>query len=272
MSPHGDAALHSTELGTAGPRIVFCHGLFGQGKNWTSVARALSDEFRLTLVDLPNHGRSAWTEELSFAQMADALAGLLAQLGEPATVVGHSMGGKVAMALALRRPDLVERLCVVDIAPVRYQKLSSFADYVRGMRALDLTRLGDRATADRELVPYVPDPTVRSFLLQNLRREADGWRWQMNLQLLGDHLADLADWPELPVDPYQGPTLWMAGADSDYITTDYAPAMRRLFPRVQLMTVKRSGHWVHAEQPAVFVGALRKFMSRPASAGTSAEE
>jgi esterase len=256
--------LHSTQLGTAGPRVAFLHGLFGQGKNWTSIAKALADDYRLTLVDLPNHGRSGWTDEISYPGMAVAVAGLLAQLadGEQVCVVGHSMGGKVAMALALQRPDLVQRLCVVDIAPVRYARLSSFADYVRGMRALDLDALPDRAAADAGLRPYVPDATVRSFLLQNLRRDGPGWRWQMNLDLLGDHLDDLAGWPELQVDPYPGATLWMAGAESSYVTSDAAPAMRALFPRTQLLTVKKSGHWVHSEQPAIFVGALRRFLQR----------
>jgi esterase len=256
--------LYSTQMGLSGPRIVFCHGLFGQGKNWTSIARALSDEFRVTMVDLPNHGRSGWTDQISYAQMALAVADLLEDLapGEPFAVVGHSMGGKVAMTLALLRPDLVQRLCVVDISPVRYSGLSSFAQYVRGMRSLDLTTLSDRGAADRGLQADVPDATVRGFLLQNLRRDGQNWRWQMNLELLGDHLDDLADWPEPHASPYPGPTLWVAGADSDYVTTAYSAAMRALFPRVQLVTFKRTGHWVHSEQPEVFVSAVRRFLSR----------
>jgi pimeloyl-ACP methyl ester carboxylesterase len=256
--------LHSTTVGTAGPRVLCCHGLFGQGRNWTAVAKALSDRHRVTLVDLPDHGRSAWTERVSYADMALAVARLLEELapGERWAVVGHSMGGKVAMALALLRPELVDRLCVVDIAPVSYGTLSSFADYVRGMRSLDLSRLTERATADRELQPYVSDPVVRGFLLQNLRRDGTGWRWQMNLALLGDRLADLGSWPDLGTDPYRGPTLWVAGAESSYVTPDHAPAMRALFPKVQLVTVKGAGHWVHSERPDVFVAALARFLAR----------
>ena len=256
--------LHTVQLGDTGPRIAFCHGLFGQGKNWTSVAKELSAGHRVSLVDLPDHGRSGWTQEVSYVAMARRVGDALAEQapGEPVTVVGHSMGGKVAMALALLRPELVSRLCVVDIAPVRYPRLTSFADYVQGMRALDLSTLPDRATADRELQPWVPDATVRGFLLQNLRRDGQTWRWQMNLQLLGDHLEALADWPELGVQPYPGPVLWLAGADSSYVVAEHVPRMRLLFPRVQLVTVKNAGHWVHAEQPAVFVGALRTFLQR----------
>ena len=140
--------------------------------------------------------------------------------------------------------------------------MGSFGRYVAGMRGLDLAAIPDRATADAGLAAAVPDPTVRSFLLQNLRRQADppGWRWQLNLDLLGDELAEVGGWPELDVPPYPGPVLWLAGADSDYITAAYAPAMRRLFPRVQLVTVKNSGHWVHAEQPEIFVAAIRRFV------------
>jgi esterase len=260
--PSGGAPLYYTELGSAGPRIAFCHGLFGQGKNWTSIAKALAADFRLILVDLPNHGRSAWTDSVSYAQMAEQVGALLHERsgGEPLTVVGHSMGGKVAMGLALLHPELVARLCVVDIAPVSYGGLSSFAEYVRGMRAIDLEHLSDRAGADRELQPYAPDPVVRGFLLQNLRREGRGWRWQMNLRLLGDHLQEVGDWPVLDASPYAGPTLWLAGAQSSYVTPEAGVLMRELFPRVQLVRVKNAGHWVHSEQPEVFVGALRRFL------------
>jgi len=252
--------LARTTYGSAGPRITFLHGLFGQGKNWTTVAKALSPDFRVTLVDLPNHGRSPWTEGVDFFGMADAVAALLASPDEPGTVVGHSLGGKVAMVLALHRPDLVRRLVAVDIAPISYSGLSSFADYVRGMRGLDLSRLTSRAEADAALVPQVPDPTVRAFLLQNLRRDgAAGWRWQMNLELLGDHLPELGGWPAITAPPYPGPVLWLAGARSSYVRPEAAGPMRALFPRAQLVRVKDAGHWVHGEQPEVFVSAVRRF-------------
>ena len=250
--------LHSVELGTDGPRVAFLHGLFGQGKNWTGIAKGLHD-CRVSLVDLPDHGRSDWTSSISYPGMADAVAGLLAP-GGPATVVGHSMGGKVAMMLALRQPALVSRLCVVDIAPVGYQEFATFAEYVRGMRALDLDRLTNRAAADRQLAPYVPDPTIRSFLLQNLRRDDTGWRSQLNLQLLGEHLDEVAGWPDVTADPYAGPVLWVAGANSRYVGPASAARMRAYFPRAQLVTVKNAGHWVHADQPAVFLTLLRRFV------------
>lgn len=259
-------ALFATELGHDGPRVVFLHGLFGQGKNWTTLARSLSGEARVTLLDLPDHGRSPWSTEISYPAMATAVADRLEDgSGRPSTVVGHSMGGKMAMALALLRPALVERLVVVDVAPVSTNAMSSFATYVAGMRAVDLDTLPDRATADARLRPTVPDPVVRGFLLQNLRRDGDRWRWQMNLQLLGDQLPRLAAWPDLtapPYDaaPYPGAVLWVGGSESRYILPEHAPAMRSLFPRVQTVTIKGAGHWVHADQPAVFAAVLRRFL------------
>ena len=193
--------LFHTQHGASGPRVVFLHGLFGQGRNWTTIAKALGGQARVSLVDLPNHGRSPWTDHFSYPEMADQVADLIRAEagGEPYAVVGHSMGGKVAMALALLHPDLVERLCVVDVSPVA-RRVSGFETYVRGLRSIDLDTLPDRSSADSQLQPYVPEAAIRGFLLQNLRREhppAGGWRWQMNLSLLGDHLTDMGDWPDI---------------------------------------------------------------------------
>jgi esterase len=273
MSTRG---LHSVQVGEEGPHVVFLHGLFGQGKNWTSIAKALADSYRVLLVDLPNHGRSAWTEHISYPEVASSVGDLIeARRNEdgsraPVAVVGHSMGGKVAMAIALLRPALVERLCVVDVSPVRYSTLSNFEQFLRGMRQLDLDRLPDRAVADQALATYVPDGTVRSFLLQNLRRQpisapeggssGAAWRWQLNIELIEDQLGELGDWPTELTGPFLGPTLWVAGEDSRYVLSEYAPAMRKLFPRVQLVTVKKSGHWVHSDQPEVFLAILRRFL------------
>ena len=266
-SPAPPRSLHTTRLGDAGPRVLFLHGLFGQGKNWTTLARSLSATAQVTLLDLPDHGRSAWSEHLSYAAMAESIGDALraASGDEPYAVVGHSMGGKVAMALALLRPTLVERLVVVDVAPVPTGPMSSFGRYVEGMRAVDLEHLPDRATAEATLEPFVPDPVIRGFLLQNLRREGGRWRWQMNLRLLGDELSEVAGWPDLRgepwrAEPYRGPVLWVRGGASDDVRPEHGAAMRALFPRVQSVAVKGAGHWVHADQPAVFEAVLRRFL------------
>jgi pimeloyl-ACP methyl ester carboxylesterase len=252
--------------------VVFAHGLFGQGRNWTQIGKALAqapdrdaekpDAHRVLLVDLPHHGRSAWEDHFDYLRVADQVAELL-DAGDPAALVGHSLGGKVAMVLALRHPELVERLCVVDVSPVAYDHLSQFEGYVAAMQGLDLHSLSRRSDADRALAEPVPDATVRGFLLQNLRRDGDGWRWQVNLDVLGRTLPVIGGWPERQLagtPPYQGPVLWVAGARSDYITPAYAEAMDRWFPSTRRVTVKDAGHWVHSEQPEVFLEVLRRFL------------
>jgi pimeloyl-ACP methyl ester carboxylesterase len=272
-----DPTLHTTELGERGSRVVFCHGLFGQGKNWSNVAKAIAVDHRVTLVDMPNHGRSPQTDGFGYRAMADAVAALLHD-DDPVALVGHSMGGKAAMVLALRHPALVERLCVVDVAPAAYRHQGEFAGYVEAMRNLDLGSLSRRSQADEALAAAVPDPVVRAFLLQNLRRDASGggeesWRWQLNLEALGAHLDELAGWPAESVEdaaPYDGPVLWMRGESSGYVRDEHAPAMDALFPRNRRVTIKNAGHWLHSEQPQVFIEVLRRFLESRAPSGPPA--
>jgi len=254
------AALHTLEYGSSGPRVVFLHGLFGQGRNWNNIARSLSDAYRVTAVDLPNHGRSAWTARVDFAEMADQIAGLI-DADDPVALVGHSLGGKVSMALALRHPELVERLCVVDIAPVEYRNGSEFSRYIAAMKAMDLDAIKTRDDADAAMSEAAPDAGVRAFLLQNLRREGGGWRWQANLDVIDRDLGRLSSWPkEFASATYEGPVLWIAGQTSSYITYEAVPAMRRSFPRVRKVTINGAGHWVHSDQPETFLDVLRVFL------------
>lgn len=255
--------LHTVSMGESGPPVVFCHGLFGQGRNWTQIGKQLAQDHQVLLVDLPNHGQSPWTDAVDLEADADRLAEVLGPLA-PVTLVGHSMGGKVAMLTALRHPELIEQLVIVDISPVTYPNVDEFAGYIKAMSALDLTQVQRRSNADALLRDAVPHPTIRNFLLQNLRREGDSWRWQLNLEVLGSDLADVSGWDEdwsTSATPYEGPTLWIAGANSAYVEDEYAPAMEELFPRVRRVTVKEAGHWVHSERPDVFVQVLEVFLS-----------
>ncbi len=262
--------LHTISVGTAGPRIAFLHGLFGQGRNWQQIAKTLAgtegDQVRATLVDLPDHGRSPWSQEFSFEGYAAAVASTLRTVDPDATwaVVGHSLGGKVAMLLALQHPDLVDRVAVVDIAPKSYGSLERFEGYINEMKKLPLDQLTSRADAEARFEE--PDPGVKAFLLQNLRRDGDGWRWQANLPLVAAD-ADkgagsvIAGWPLAPGDvaPFPGRALWIAGGDSEYVRDEDAEAMRAYFPRVRLLTVKGATHWVHTDAPEVVIEALRRF-------------
>ncbi|TNM47143.1 alpha/beta fold hydrolase [Nocardioides albidus] len=257
--------LHHTALGSTGSRVVFLHGLFGQGKNWTGIAKQLSAEHRVLLVDLPHHGRSPWPERFDFVAAAEDVLAVLPP-EEPVTLVGHSLGGKVAMVLALLHPERVGRLCVADISPVAYAESREFPGYISAMREMDLSRVVRRSDADQLLEAAVPDPTVRSFLLQNLRRDPaapDGWSWQVNLDVLARDLAVISDWPEAELAdaaPYDGPVLWLAGGRSSYVRPDYEPAMDRWFPRNRKVTLKDTGHWLHSERPELFLEVLRRFL------------
>lgn len=272
-SPREPGALHTLSVGTAGPRIAFLHGLFGQGRNWNQIAKAVSgaegtaegDEARCLLVDLPDHGRSPWSREFAFESYADAVAQTLTSVGagEPFTVVGHSLGGKTAMVLALRHPSLVERLVVVDIAPRSYGSLERFEGYIAQMQALPLGELASRGDAEARFVE--PDPGVKAFLLQNLRRDGAAWRWQANLELIAGDASRgtesrIAGWPDSvdTVAPYPGPVLWVAGGDSGYVQPDDGERMRRYFPRTRLFMIKGAGHWVHTDEPGIIVSALRR--------------
>jgi len=271
-----DDRLASRTVGDAGPDVVFVHGLFGQGKNWTTIAKGLSGDHRVTLLDLPNHGHSPWTDRVDYLDMAETTAAEIEQLGRPVTLVGHSMGGKVAMQLALRRPELLRALVVVDVAPVEYpvqggrtddpdEEASPFAAYIAGMRALDLDRLRTRDQADEALRPVVPSRMVRSFLLQSLVREGTdgGWRWRLNLEALERDLGELRGFPEPPAGAsFDGPVLWIAGANSTYVLPEDRPRMDALFPATRLVRIKDAGHWVHSEQPETFLTTLKLFLQR----------
>lgn len=258
--------LNVTRSGTGRPDIVFLHGLFGQGKNFTTIAKALRPATSL-LVDLPNHGRSSRQPLVDYDAMAGEVADLLSSAGateDPVTLVGHSMGGKVAMRVALRRPALVARLVVVDISPVGHPPYEGFEGYVDSMAAIDLASLRERREADAQLAAAVSNPATRAFLLQSLHYDLDAgrWEWLLNLPVLRAGLAAIAGWPDWQGPAYPGPVLWVAGSESDYVLPEHMAAMRVLFPRVRKVTVKGAGHWVHSDRPEVFSEVLRRFTGR----------
>ncbi|WP_420114352.1 alpha/beta fold hydrolase [Pseudactinotalea sp.] len=263
--------LHTLTVGpaeptTAGdsPAVVFLHGLFGQGRNFMAIAKGLQPEFRSVLVDLPNHGRSGWTETVDLVAMADEVAeAVRAEVDARVHLVGHSLGGKVAMLLALRHPDLVERLVVVDIAPGPSHDVSQFEHLLGSLATLDLAVLEGRAEADEQLEQLIPNRTVRAFLLQNLHRTDRGWQWRANLDLLRSSLDVVGGFPEAGDSTFDGPVLWVVGERSEYTSQDDAARMRALFPRAVRVAVKGAGHWVHSEQPDAFLATLRAFL--PAS-------
>ena len=253
-------ALAVTGLG-AGPPLVVLHGLLGRGRNWASIARTLAETHAVVLADLRNHGASPWSDEMGYAAMATDVAALIGSLGRgPVTLIGHSMGGKVAMVLAGARPELLARLVVVDIAPVTYRH--GYEDFVRAMLAVDLGARRNRAEVDAALAEPIPDPAMRGFLLQNLASTPDGLAWQPNLEVLLRQMPALTGYPAQPAPaPFTGPAWCLRGARSDYVEAAGEAALRRLFPRIEVATVADAGHWPHAERPAAFTALLGRALA-----------
>ncbi len=257
--------INARTVGDQGSTVVFLHGLFGQGRNFTQIAKGLEPEHRSVLVDLPNHGRSAWTEDFDYTTISDLVADFLRHeiaAEGPVHLVGHSMGGKVAMTLALRHPELVERLVVVDISPVSATGSMGTFDHLLGSLAqLDLDQLEGRSDADAKLKEDIPEDGTRGFLLQNLHSADGSYRWRANLDLLHSSLPAIGGFPEFDGAHFDGPVLWIAGESSPYVKDRHRAAMDSLFPRTRQLTIKGAGHWVHADQPEVFVSALRRFLA-----------
>ncbi len=249
--------LRHGPTGAARPPVVIAHGLFGSARNWGAIARALATDRAVIAVDLRNHGQSAWDDSHTYPDLAADLAEVLEAEGTPADLIGHSMGGKAAMVLALIRPDLVRRLAVIDIAPMAYGHTQQ--GYIDAMRGLDLTGLSSRAEADRQLSAAVPDPGVRGFLLQSLDLRADPPRWRLNLDALEMNMPAILGWPA-PEGQFERPALFLAGGASDYVQPEHRPAIRAAFPAARIARIPGAGHWLHAEAPEATADTLRAFL------------
>lgn len=254
--------LTLTRHGTPGSatKLLIVHGLFGSGRNWGAIAKRLSDRGEVLAVDMRNHAGSFWSGVHDYPAMAADLAAVIEAEGAPMDVLGHSMGGKAAMLLALTRPDRVRRLVVADIAPVAYGH--SQTHLIAAMRGMDLTNLSTRAEADRRLAQTVGDPQVRAFLLQSLNLRADPPTWRLNLDVLEARMDGITGWvDDTALPPFPGPALFLAGALSDYVRPEARPTIRRLFPQARLARIPGAGHWLHAEKPREFEAAVRVFLS-----------
>lgn len=247
--------LNTVEMGE-GPPLVLIHGLFGAARNWGAIQKRLATQHRVLAMDLRNHGDSAHAEGMAHAVMArDVAETLRARSVERATVVGHSLGGKVAMALALHHPGFVARLLVADIAPVRYPP--ALRGYVAAMRALPLRDGLTRREADAALEAAVPEPNIRAFLLQSLDFEASPPRWRIGLAEIHAAMPEVEDFRE--EGRFEGETLVIAGGRSDYIRPEHRPMFQRLFPATRFARIEGAGHWVHAEKPNEFLALLQPF-------------
>ncbi len=239
--------LHAVEAGRGSP-VCLLHGLFGRARNLGAVARGLAGAHRVVSLDVRNHGESPHASGMSYRVMSDDVFETLGALGAlPCAVLGHSMGGKVAMAMALRAPGEVSSLVVADIAPVAYVHRNASVAAAMQNVALGL----DRAGADRALADAVPDAGVRAFLLQNWGSAG----WKIGLDEIAQGMAEIEGWPgDLAGARYAGPALFVRGGKSDYVS-DW-PAVQKLFPQAKLATVEQAGHWLHADAPQEFLALV----------------
>jgi len=251
------ANLYSREFGSGSP-VLILHGLFGFSDNWQTIAKGLADKHLVVTPDLRNHGRSPHLPEHSYPLMAEDLRAFMEEHWMfHAAVVGHSMGGKVAMQLALTHPDSVERLVVVDMEP--RQADDNHSDIFRALLGMDLSKMTARTEAEAYLSEHIPDFGTRQFLLKNITREDDGtFAWKMNLPVLWDNYDNVL--ASVNGEPYDKPALFVRGSRSNYVQDSEWPHIKALFPQAELVTIEDAGHWVHADKPGELLGVLRGFL------------
>jgi len=244
-----------TGAATEKPPLLIAHGLFGSARNWGVIAKRLSDSRQVISVDMRNHGSSFWDNRHAYHDLADDLAQVIAGHGGTADVLGHSMGGKAAMMLALAHPAHLNRLIVADIAPVAYYHSQSHL--IAAMRAVNLDQVEKRSDANAQLIAHIDDATTRAFLLQSL--DVAGKKWRLNLDVLDRDMSEITGWPA-PAGQARHPTLFLSGADSDYVKPGYRTDIKALFPNARFAKIPGAGHWLHAEKPREFEAAVRAFL------------
>jgi esterase len=251
--------LHSKHYPGPGEPVLILHGLYGNQGNWAPQARLLAQDYDVYVLDARNHGQSPWADTMLMSEMAADVAETMQALGlASAHVVGHSMGGKTAMWLALTQPEKVRSLVVVDIAPVAYRKVGD--PVLSALQQLPLREVQSRSDADAKLSVSIAEKGVRDFLLTNLLRGDDGsWRWRFNLPVLVQYFDQIIDWPE-GLGTYSGRTLFIKGERSNYILPEHQMHSLAQFPQAQLKVVQGAGHWVHSEKLEAVVRLIRTFL------------
>lgn len=251
--------LACSEIGNrSDSAVVLVHGLLGNGRNLQPLAKALSANHRVLTPDLRNHGRSPHSPVMDYPHLAADLIALLDKHDiQQAALIGHSLGGKAVMATTLLYPDRVSNLVSLDMAPVPY------ADFLNGLldtlEQLPLTKIQSRADADKRLAVTIQDSRLRAFLLQNLERTDNGFRWRANLKVLRSQRRTLTGFPDMAT-PWPGPALFLHGAYSSYVRPQHHAAIHKLFPQAEIDAIADAGHWLHVEQPDAVAGRLQTFL------------
>jgi esterase len=238
--------------------IIILHGLFGSSDNWLTVTKKLTENYKVYLVDQRNHGRSPHSDGFNYAVMAEDLNDFYNQNGiEEAFLIGHSMGGKVAMEFAVKHPEKVRKLIVADISPRFYPRHHD--TIIQGLKSIDLENTPNRAAADAALAEYVPELEVRQFLLKNLARENDKFAWRVNLPAIEREIENIGE-ALSPDNKFSKPTLFIRGGKSQYILDEDVSLISDIFPDSELKTIEKAGHWVQAEAPVEFLAIVEQFL------------
>ena len=253
-------ALYSRKVGENGPDFVVLHGLFGSGKNWRSFAGSLEDDFQVWTLDARNHGDSPHADSMSYQQMAEDVARFFAENElENVILLGHSMGGKTAMQLALQFPDRIAALIVVDIAPVCYDHLHKQLKLIEAMQELHIAVEMSRSEIEKKLALKIPEKRLLSFLMTNLNRQNGQFQWRIGLEQIAAGMPELLNYPELK-SVFKGPVQFIGGENSAYLKFEYHALIRKYFPESRITMLENCGHWLHVEQPAAFQKTVNEFL------------
>ncbi len=236
--------LHHTIHGEGEP-IIILHGLFGSSRNWRSIAGILAEKYKIITVDLRNHGQSKHTDTMTYFEMADDIQHLMIHLSlDKVSLIGHSMGGKVAMMTVLQKPAMIKQLIVLDIAPVRYER--SYGKLFAAMENLPLDTIKSRKIAEQLMNQQINDPDLCRFLLQNLVRTIKGFQWRLNLPVIKSSIEHITGFPDISADAcFNGPTLFLGGENSDCIQTKHYKIIHDYFPKAEIQMIANAGHMIH---------------------------
>ena len=260
-------SLHFLEFGAEhsaeSPPIIIVHGLFGSSINWRGIARQLSTQYRVFAIDQRNHGQSPHTDSMTYDDMVSDLHQFITEQGlEKVYLCGHSMGGKTAMLFAIKFPSLVEKMVVLDIAPVSYSH--SYNGFLDTLMAIDLQQIKSRSEADKLAQNGIPDTATRLFLMQSLAKEDDEYVWRLNLPVLKQYMAQITGFPIEDIEglEYARKCLFLYGENSDYVQPKYYEIIRKHFPDCEIEGLPDAGHWLHVDQGGQMIVSLQKFLKK----------
>lgn len=259
-------SLYYLEFGdtsNSSPPLIIVHGLFGSSLNWRSIARQLSEQYHVYVIDQRNHGQSPHHNSMTYSDMvADLHQFIIEHNLRKIYLCGHSMGGKTAMLFALQYPELVEKLAVLDIAPVAYTH--SYNTFLDTLMSIDLMQIKSRGEAEKLAQKGIPDMATRLFLMQSLVHDDKGYVWRLNLPVLKKYMSQIIGFPmdSITGKEYSGKSLFLYGEDSDYVQPQHYAIIKQYFSNCKINGIVNAGHWLHVEQGKQMIISLQNFLKK----------